>query len=94
MERRSIRKYNEKPVTEEQLTEILEAGRYAPTGGNCQTVHFVVIMNAKIRANLRKLVQEAFLQMELSICGALALENYVEKQSVKSRTGMKVDYIR
>lgn len=66
MERRSTRKYNDKPVTEEQLADILEAGRYAPTGGNCQTVHFVVIMNEKIRENLRGLVQEAFLQMELS----------------------------
>ncbi|MCC8127464.1 MAG: nitroreductase family protein [Clostridiales bacterium] len=66
MERRSIRKYNDKPVTEEQLTDILEAGRYAPTGGNCQTVHFVVITNEEIRENLRGLVQEAFLQMEHS----------------------------
>lgn len=30
MERRSTRKYNDKPVTEEQLADILEAGRYAP----------------------------------------------------------------
>ncbi|MCD8398549.1 MAG: nitroreductase family protein [Lachnospiraceae bacterium] len=185
MERRSTRKYNDKPVTEEQLADILEAGRYAPTGGNCQTVHFVVITNEEIRENLRGLVQEAFLQMELSddqyasiqnsirlsrrgnyafdyhapilvvvanrkgypnavadsacalqnmmleaeslgvgscwinqlhwldenpsirkfleplgitadetICGALALGNYDEKQPVKPRTGMRVDFVR
>ncbi len=77
MERHSIRKYNEKPVTEEQLTDILEAGRYAPTGGNCQTVHFVVLMNAEIREKLRELVQEAFLQMELSDDQYASIQNSI-----------------
>ncbi|MCD8021533.1 MAG: nitroreductase family protein [Lachnospiraceae bacterium] len=185
MNRRSTRKYNETPVTEEQLSAIVEAGRFAPTGGNCQTIHFVVLMNPEIREKLRGLVQDAFAGMELSedlyvslqnsirrsksgkyvfdyhapilivvanrrgypnamadsacalqnmmleaeslgvgscwinqlhwldeepsirafleplgigaeetICGALALGNYDEKQPIKPRTGMKVDYVR
>ena len=35
-DRRSIRKYTPEPVSEEQLTQILEAGRWAPSRGNSQ----------------------------------------------------------
>ncbi|MCC8162048.1 MAG: nitroreductase family protein [Lachnospiraceae bacterium] len=66
MNRRSTRKFNDHPVTEEQLAAIVEAGRYAPTGGNSQSVHFVVMINAEVREKLRVLVQNAFLHMELS----------------------------
>ena len=31
-DRRSVRKYKKEQVKEEQLTQILEAGTYAPTG--------------------------------------------------------------
>jgi nitroreductase len=63
--RRSIRKYNYEEVTEEQLSLILEAGRWAPTGGNCQSVHFLVLINEKVRSELRSRVQSAFARMEL-----------------------------
>lgn len=36
--RRSIRHFMEQPVEEEKIRKILEAGRYAPTGGNAQDV--------------------------------------------------------
>ena len=32
--RRSVRKFKSDPVPDEILTEILEAGRYAPSGGH------------------------------------------------------------
>ncbi|MCD8341569.1 MAG: nitroreductase [Clostridiales bacterium] len=66
MSRRSVRKYNFDVVPEEQLMDILEAGRWAPTGGNCQTVHFMVITDEKVRSELRARVQSAFARMELT----------------------------
>lgn len=33
-ERRSIRKYIDKPVEEEKIMEIIESGRLAPSGSN------------------------------------------------------------
>lgn len=42
-ERRSIRKYTEQPVSREDLTIILEAGRWAPSGLNNQPWKFLVI---------------------------------------------------
>lgn len=41
--RRSIRRFQNKPVSGELLAELLEAGRYTPTAGNAQDVRYVVI---------------------------------------------------
>ncbi|MEM2885801.1 MAG: nitroreductase family protein [Thermoproteota archaeon] len=41
--RRSIRKYRPDPVPEEVLNQVLEAARLAPSGGNAQPWHFVVV---------------------------------------------------
>ena len=41
--RRSIRKYTNEPVTEEDLKTILEAGMNAPSANNRQPWHFVVV---------------------------------------------------
>ncbi len=41
--RRSIRLYKDKPVSRDHINRILEAGRYAPTQGNCQPFKFLVV---------------------------------------------------
>ena len=41
--RRSIRQYKEKPVPQELIREILEAGTYAPSGKNSQPWRFQVL---------------------------------------------------
>jgi len=41
--RRSVREYRDKPVSRRDLEKILEAGRYAPTPGNRQDVHLIVL---------------------------------------------------
>lgn len=64
IQRRSCRKFTGEPLRREQLAQILEAGRWAPTGGNCQTVHFLVIQDHKTRSELRTRVQSAFARME------------------------------
>jgi nitroreductase len=45
--RRSIRKYQESPVSEGQVREILEAGRWAPSRGNSQAWKFITVDNAR-----------------------------------------------
>ncbi|RLA88470.1 MAG: nitroreductase [Deltaproteobacteria bacterium] len=47
--RRSIREYIDKPVPKEILNNILEAGRWAPTGANIQPWHFVVVTDESLR---------------------------------------------
>ena len=46
-ERRSVRDWLPKPVPEEMIEKILEAGRAAPTGCNLDIVRFVVIKDSR-----------------------------------------------
>jgi ferredoxin len=41
--RRSIRAYKDKPVEKEKVRRLIEAARYAPTGGNFQMVEWLVL---------------------------------------------------
>lgn len=46
--RRSIRKYTDEPVSETDITSLLQAGMAAPSAGNRKPWHFVVITNKQI----------------------------------------------
>ena len=63
--RRSTRKYDSKAVEREKLEQIVEAGRYAPSGGNSQTVHFIVIQKKEVQDKLADLVKREFAKMEV-----------------------------
>lgn len=56
--RRSIRKYKEQQISEEQLNEILEAGMYAPTGKGAQSPVMVVIQNKELIRKISKMNAE------------------------------------
>lgn len=50
--RRSIRKFANRPVEEEKMNEILEAARLAPSGNNTQPWHFIVVKSPEMRHRL------------------------------------------
>ena len=52
--RRSIRNYLDKPVEDEKLLRILEAGRLSPSAVNLQPCSFVVIKDPVVKARLVK----------------------------------------
>ena len=64
--RRSTRRFQDKPVPKEWIEKIVEAGRYAPSGGNCQTSHFLVIQNREILDHLAETVRQEFAGMEIT----------------------------
>lgn len=64
--RRSIRKYKPIQILDEELAQILEAGRYAPSGGNNQTSHLIVVQNKEILQELKHLVQQEFSKMDFT----------------------------
>ncbi len=66
MTRRSTRQFKDIPVEEEKLDQILQAGRYAPSGGNSQSVHFLVIENKEVLNTLADMVQREFAKMEVT----------------------------
>lgn len=45
--RRSIRHFKDKPVEQEKLDTLLEAARYAPTGGNQQKTRYILLQQNK-----------------------------------------------
>ncbi|WP_274652193.1 nitroreductase family protein [Paenibacillus humicola] len=50
-ERRSVRKFSDEPVTHDQIRELIDCARYAPSDTNSQTWAFVVVTNKeKIKA--------------------------------------------
>ena len=54
-DRRSIRSYSDKDVTDAQVTAILEAARRAPTSGNLQAYSVVVVRDAETKEKLAKI---------------------------------------
>lgn len=54
-ERRSIRRYKEEQITDEQLNQILEAGEYAPSGMGNQSAIMVVVQKKDMIQKLSKL---------------------------------------
>jgi len=52
LERYSVRSYQDRPVEEEKLLRILEAGRLAPSARNIQEWRFVVVTNPGLRSRL------------------------------------------
>lgn len=55
MKRRSVRLYESKPIPNEILQVLINAGNAAPTGGNAQSWRFVVVENKSFRNTLMSL---------------------------------------
>ena len=53
--RRSIRKYKRTPIAHETLIRMLEAARWAPSGGNRQPWEFIVVKNPDVRRKVADL---------------------------------------
>ena len=66
LNRRSIRKYKSEQIPEELMEQLLQAGLFAPSGGNCQYTHFTVIQSPEALAKLREIVETEFRQMEIT----------------------------
>ncbi len=64
--RRSTRSFADRPVDQELLDQVLEAGRYAPSGGNSQTAHFLVIRSRTVMDTLAALVKQELAAMEVT----------------------------
>ncbi|MCG6536041.1 MAG: nitroreductase family protein, partial [Syntrophales bacterium LBB04] len=66
--RRSIRKFKPDPVSEEQITALLDAARLAPSGSNAQPWRFKVVKESDTKL---KLAQSAFGQSFIAAAPAV-----------------------
>ncbi|SPD73267.1 conserved hypothetical protein [uncultured Desulfobacterium sp.] len=80
-ERRSTRLFTDKPVTKEELLQIIEAGRYTPSATNRQNVRYIVLSDKETVSQLRSLVEE-FLERTFK-----AVQNKVMAPFLKMRMG-------
>ena len=64
--RRSTRNYKSDAVEEKKLDQILQAARQAPSGGNNQTSHFLVIRNRDVLRKLIGMTEAVFAGMEIT----------------------------
>lgn len=62
MSRRSIRKYEQNQIKDEELLTILEAGKYAPSAMNQQPWHFTVVQNKEILQKINEACRAAFIK--------------------------------
>jgi len=84
--RRSTRRFKPAPVPDAALQQIVEAGRYAPSGGNSQNTHFIVIRNRAVLEKLAVLAREEFAKLE-------ADENTYKSLANAIRNAKKGDYV-
>jgi nitroreductase len=78
--RRSIRRYTAQPVTEEEITSLLEAAMAAPSGSNRKPWHFLVVSD---RATLNDLAAAhpygkmlAHAPVAIAVCGEPATSRW------------------
>lgn len=64
LSRRSTRAMSSQLPERKLIEQVIEAGRFAPSGSNSQATHFLVITNGEILNHLAELVREAFAKME------------------------------
>jgi len=78
--RRSIRKYTDKPVPDETVEKILRAAMMAPSAGNQQPWHFIVVRDREILNEIplvhpySKMLAKA--QVAIVVCGDMDLQKH------------------
>ncbi|MGI6263088.1 MAG: nitroreductase family protein [Succiniclasticum sp.] len=75
--RHSCRHYSSKPVEQEKLEQIVEAGRFAPSGGDNQYTHFLVIRDHAVLEKLARIACDSFAKMEITPSTYRSLANCI-----------------
>ncbi len=96
-ERRSIRKYMDKPISGQQVMQVLESARLAPSGSNTQPWRFIIVKSEDMRGKLATaahnqqwmttapvhIVVVADVQCRLEDSGDLVLDEFSSQMELK-----------
>jgi len=77
--RRSIRKYIKKPISENDITNLLESAMSAPSAGNEQPWHFIVINDPKILKGIPSFHNHAQMLNDASLAILVCNDKRLEK---------------
>ena len=89
--RRSIRKYQPRPIAPEILQEIIKAAQYSPTAHNRQPWEFLVIDDRKVLAELRHIQRWTSFAKDAA-CVVLVCGD-IEKSFSRDKEGEKWSFI-
>ncbi len=86
--RRSIRKYEDKPIPEEVLNKVLEAVQWSPSWANTQCWEVVVVRDQQIKASLQETIGKGnpatkavgTAPVVLVLCGKMNSSGYYNNQ--------------
>ena len=67
MTTRAMRRYSDRPVSDDDIVTCLRAAQQAPSGGNVQPQQYVVVQAPELRAEVGRLYREAFDRYERSL---------------------------
>jgi nitroreductase len=78
--RRSVRRYKKEPVSDELVRKLLDAGMNAPSAGNQQPWHFVVMTDRELLDEVPKFHPYSRMLLDaplaILVCGDLSLEKH------------------
>lgn len=88
-ERRSIRKFTEQSLDEEQISQLIAKTSYAPSWKNCQPIRYIAVCDAAMK---QKVAQECVMgfagnQAIIENCPVLIVETIVHGRSGFERDG-------
>ena len=75
--RRSVRRFKNEQITDNELDTVIQAGRHAPSGGNNQTCHIIVVQNKEVIEQLKQLAIQLFSAMEVTPTTYKSLANSI-----------------
>ncbi len=89
--RRVVREMTDEPVTREQIEAILEAARWAPSGGNLRPNRYIVIEDAETRRLVRLVSPGMFQEAPVLILICTNMDVVAEQQVPPSDRALLID---
>lgn len=86
--RRSIRKFTDQPVEENDILEIIKAGMWAPSGLNNQPWRFVIIRDSGIRNSIAGLTHYRGVIENAPVCIAVFIDRDAMYDNTKDHQAM------
>jgi nitroreductase len=86
--RRSIRTYTDRPVTRDQLHEMIRLGTMAPSGMNNQPWRFVTLQNKETLQKLAQLTKYSHIIGKAAACIAVFIDKTAMYHEVKDHQSM------
>lgn len=87
-ERRSVRNFKPDPVPETLIRRVLEAGRFAPSGGNCQPWKFIVVTEKALIDEMNEGIYNILTMLHNAYKNDVMVKNLVQMYAQDPRMGL------